>query len=168
MQLILYLYIQHQQFVSLSCRLDFVITSDNESEDNRKYTVEYSERLSHWPYLINRNKGDVEATTRGCSTYLIKSKHSTSFFWDLFSCKFLWRGIDLNCILIFTFPFSVTSLGHFEITTSTQEGMTLLKEQVQYQCPPVPGLIFFCRREVAFQRKHIFDNMKWHFKNQKI
>jgi hypothetical protein len=62
---------------------DFKILSDQGNNEDWKYTVEYTEKLSHWPYWTNTGLGNyhVRKTIRNMKYfYLVESTHKTCFF----------------------------------------------------------------------------------------
>lgn len=62
---------------------DFKILSDQGNNEDWKYTVEYSEKLSHWPHWTNIATGNyhVRKTIRNMKyLYLVESTHKTCFF----------------------------------------------------------------------------------------
>ena len=63
--------------------LDFKITADHGTLEDWKYTVEYSENLSHWPHWINKAVGHYHAKKiikDRKYVYVIESTHRTCFF----------------------------------------------------------------------------------------
>lgn len=62
--------------------LDFKITKDGGHFNHWKYSVEYQERLSHWPYWLNVAEADyvvrkLDADEQG--DYIVSSEHRTCF-----------------------------------------------------------------------------------------
>ncbi|XP_053676093.1 uncharacterized protein LOC128726315 [Anopheles nili] len=125
--------------------LHFRILADHGNQEHWKYTVEYRERLSHWPYSLNTAIGQYSVLrlpeTEG-GHYAVLSTHRTCFLGGLF------------CL---------NSKGAFKISRSNNSD-TLCEETVEYQCPFFFGS--FCRREVVFQRKAIMKNLVAHFQKK--
>ncbi|XP_058464654.1 uncharacterized protein LOC131438569 [Malaya genurostris] len=122
--------------------LDFKILADHGNLDHWKYSVEYRERLSHWPYTSNTAVGHYSVRKlpelEG-GQYSVASTHKTCFLLGLF------------CL---------NSKGDFKISYHNELD-TFCQETVLYQCPFLFGR--FCRREVEFQRTAIMDNLTKHF-----
>lgn len=62
---------------------DFKILSDHGNNEDWKYSVEYTETLSHWPYTTNINTGNfhVHKVIRNMKlVYVVESTHKTCFF----------------------------------------------------------------------------------------
>lgn len=71
-------------------RLDFKILSESGHLNDWKYTVEYTEHLSHWPHWINVAEADffvrkLKPTELG--DYLVASNHRTCFLGGLYCRK---------------------------------------------------------------------------------
>lgn len=63
--------------------LDFKILADHGNNEDWKYTVEYNEKLTYWPYWTNQGTGNyhVRKVIRDRKyLYLVESKHKTCFF----------------------------------------------------------------------------------------
>uniref|UniRef100_U5ES57 Putative conserved secreted protein n=1 Tax=Corethrella appendiculata TaxID=1370023 RepID=U5ES57_9DIPT len=123
--------------------LDFKITSDYGNYEHWKYHVEYTERLSHWPYYLNRATAlySIKQLPKEEGGYFsVASVHKTCFFLGLFCLK---------------------SKGEFRLSVINEKD-TYCVETVFYQCPLFFGQ--FCKREVEFQRKAIFTNLAQQFK----
>lgn len=63
--------------------LEFKVLSDHGNIDDWKYSVEYIEKLSHWPYFLNKATGNyhVKKVIRDRKyLYLVESTHKTCFF----------------------------------------------------------------------------------------
>ncbi|CAO1407568.1 unnamed protein product [Diamesa tonsa] len=121
--------------------LEFKITADHGNNDDWKYSVDYLEKLSHWPYWKNNAVAHYSVKSKdvdGKLNYIVDSKHKTCFF-----------GV-----------YCVKSTGSFLFTEINGKD-TLCTETVNYQCPPFVGS--FCRKEVEFQRKRIMFNLNHHF-----
>ncbi|XP_030749984.1 glutathione transferase omega-1-like isoform X2 [Sitophilus oryzae] len=67
---------------------DFVITEESGNYKHWKYTTEYVEKLSHWPYLPNYSTAhfEIKATTN-MDKYFINSYHRTCMFNGLYCRK---------------------------------------------------------------------------------
>ncbi|KAG5680407.1 hypothetical protein PVAND_009916 [Polypedilum vanderplanki] len=105
--------------------LDFKIIADHGNNEDWKYSVEYLEKLSHWPYWLNTNVGHfhVHKVIRDRKyVYLVESLHKTCFY-------------GLYCL---------KTIGEFQITDLNNED-TLCTETVKYQCPPLLG--WLCRNQ---------------------
>ncbi|XP_031631761.1 uncharacterized protein LOC116346011 [Contarinia nasturtii] len=121
--------------------LNFIVTKEEGHFNHWKYSIEYTERLSHWPYWINVAEADFVVKKllqdeRG--QYSVTSDHRTCFLGGLY------------CLY---------STGEFLFVTRGSD--TYVVETVNYQCPPFFGPV--CRREVEFQRKAIMQNLSVHF-----
>ena len=71
--------------------LDFKVIADQGTFDDWKYSVEYNEKLSHFPYWINKNHGHfaVKRFLRNRETvYVVSSNHKTCFILGLYCCKY--------------------------------------------------------------------------------
>ncbi|KAL5277743.1 hypothetical protein ACFFRR_002770 [Megaselia abdita] len=116
---------------------NFVITAESGNREHWKYSVLYTERLSHWPYWENKSTADFDVKRSSHledATFLVESLHKTCFFGGLYCLH---------------------SKGEFRF--NNVGGDTYANEVVQYQCPPFFGS--FCTREVVFQRKAIVHNL---------
>lgn len=73
------------------CSLNFRILSDNGHTHDWRYTVEYKERLSHWPYWLNTARASFVVIKSlpqvKPEIYSIQSTHETCFFKGLYCCK---------------------------------------------------------------------------------
>uniref|UniRef100_A0A8D8FD28 (northern house mosquito) hypothetical protein n=1 Tax=Culex pipiens TaxID=7175 RepID=A0A8D8FD28_CULPI len=123
--------------------LDFNIVKDHGNVHHWQYSVEYTERLSHWPYSKNVALGHFSVRklpeAEG-GQYSVASTHKTCFLLGLF------------CL---------NSEGEFKISYLNEHD-TYCQETVKYQCPFLLGR--FCRREVEYQRTAIMGNLQKHFK----
>ncbi|KAL9702019.1 hypothetical protein quinque_005460 [Culex quinquefasciatus] len=147
----LYNRMRHPSFVGLSVvlwitncmSLDFNIVKDHGNVHHWQYSVEYTERLSHWPYSKNVALGHFSVRklpeAEG-GQYSVASTHKTCFLLGLF------------CL---------NSEGEFKISYLNEHD-TYCQETVKYQCPFLFGR--FCRREVEYQRTAIMGNLQKHFK----
>ncbi|XP_017136054.1 uncharacterized protein LOC108151743 [Drosophila miranda] len=127
--------------------INFKILSDHGHAHDWRYTVEYTERLSHWPYWLNTAtaKYVVTKTKPGITpvAYGIQSTHETCFF-SGFYC--------------------LHSLSEFSFSASNED--TLALERIQYQCPPLLGSV--CRRELEYQRQAVMHNLTHIFSKLRI
>lgn len=115
---------------------EFKIIEESGNYSNWRYTTEYKEYLSHWPNLPNYAKAHIIVrTNKSNNKFYITSVHLTCFLND-FLC--------LNSESEFVF--------------TSQEKGTFCEEIITYECPVIFSL--FCKREVAFQRKAIINNLK--------
>lgn len=88
--------------------LEFKVLSDHGNIDDWKYTVEYLEKLSHWPYFLNKATGNyhVKKVIRDRKyLYLVESTHKTCFFGIYcgklhFRCGFRLPDIQLTNIFL--------------------------------------------------------------------
>ncbi|XP_050075629.1 uncharacterized protein LOC126563062 [Anopheles maculipalpis] len=127
--------------------LNFRVLADHGNFEHWKYSVEYDERLSHWPHTFNTAVGHYSVRKLPESEggqYSVASTHRTCFLMGLFC---------------------VNSKGEFKMSRIHLED-TYCEETVYYQCPFFFGR--FCRREVEFQRTAIMENLKQQFKKQKV
>ena len=63
--------------------LEFKITADHGNNDDWKYSVDYLEKLSHWPYWKNNAVAHYSVKSKfenGKMNYIVDSKHKTCFF----------------------------------------------------------------------------------------
>lgn len=63
--------------------LDFKILSDHGNYNDWKYSVEYLEKLSHWPHWDNKILGNFhvkKVTIDRKNVYLVESTHKTCFY----------------------------------------------------------------------------------------
>lgn len=63
--------------------LDFKILSDHGNNEDWKYTVEFLEKLSHWPYWENTINGNFhvrKVLKDSKNLYLVESTHKVCFF----------------------------------------------------------------------------------------
>lgn len=70
--------------------LDFKITKDDGHFNHWKYSVEYRERLSHWPYWLNVAEADYEVRKLDADEsgdYIVSSNHRTCFAAGLYCRK---------------------------------------------------------------------------------
>lgn len=67
---------------------DFIIIKESGNYDHWKYSVDYSERLSHWPYLANRALAHFQVkANHPQEVYFIHSTHQTCLFSGWYCCK---------------------------------------------------------------------------------
>ena len=69
-----------------NCRMEFNIISESGNMDHWKYSVEYTEKLSHLPSIGNSATGHYSIKPDGQS-YLISSEHNTCFLGSYFCGK---------------------------------------------------------------------------------
>lgn len=137
-------------------RTNFVITSESGNREHWKYSVLYTERLSHWPYWENKSTADfdVKRTSHNTdATFTVESLHRTCFLGGLYCRKYILGGAFGEFCKINIF--SVHSRGEFRFNNVGDD--TYANEVVEYECPPFFGS--FCTREVVFQRKAIVHNL---------
>ncbi|CAG9860606.1 unnamed protein product [Phyllotreta striolata] len=121
--------------------ISFNILKESGNYEHWKYTTEYYEKLSHWPYLPNYSVAhfNVKASPKK-DVYFINSVHQTCLFMGYYC---------LNSESEFKFYHSNSSKG------------ALCEEFVRYECPFI--LSSFCRREVQYQRNAIMNNLSKKF-----
>ncbi|ERL88221.1 uncharacterized protein LOC109544903 isoform X1 [Dendroctonus ponderosae] len=118
--------------------IDFTVTDESGTYDHWKYSVQYSENLSHWPHLSNHAIAHFQVRTNDeKDVYFIHSNHRTCLFMGLY------------CL---------DSESEFKFFQPKQFSGATCEETVFYQCPMF--LSYFCKREVAFQRNAIMSNLK--------
>ncbi|KYB28784.1 uncharacterized protein LOC659949 isoform X2 [Tribolium castaneum] len=124
--------------------IDFTILAESGNYDHWKYSTQYSEFLSHWPYLRNVAVAHFEVKAKPKENiYLINSVHKTC--------------------LLFGF-FCLDSESEFKFSQNDTLKGALCEENISYQCPAI--MSSFCRREVLFQRTAIMNNLKMHFRKK--
>ncbi|XP_023301647.2 uncharacterized protein LOC111683776 [Lucilia cuprina] len=118
--------------------LNFRILSDSGHTHDWRYTVEYTERLSHWPYWLNTARANyivVKSLPQvNPEVYSIKSNHETCFFKGLYCLH-----------------------AESEFNFAAQAGNTYCSEKIRYECPPFLSLA--CKRELEYQRKAVMHNL---------
>ncbi|XP_032665622.1 uncharacterized protein LOC116841604 [Odontomachus brunneus] len=117
---------------------DFSVIAESGNYDHWKYTVRYTEHLSHLPIIRNVAYGQY-AVRPDNDGYVISSKHRTCFF------------LDLGCL---------ESVSKFRFDVDGEKDTKCI-ETVQYECPI--ALSFLCYMEVMYQRKEIMKRLKWEF-----
>ncbi|XP_014216910.1 uncharacterized protein LOC106645534 [Copidosoma floridanum] len=116
---------------------EFDIIDESGNYDHWKYSVKYTERLSHFPIVQNTAHGHYSVKPKAVG-FVIESKHRTCFLMGM-SC--------LNSYSEFIF---------------VPEGKsTKCIEKIDYECPLIFSSI--CRKEVTFQRQEIMKNLQSHF-----
>ncbi|XP_066583461.1 uncharacterized protein [Prorops nasuta] len=117
---------------------DFDIIAESGNYDHWKYSVKYTEHLSHLPIIRNTAHGHY-AVREDNKGYVISSKHRTCFYSGL-SC--------LDSVSQFRFD---------------KDGVSDTKciETVQYECPI--AFSFLCYKEIMYQRKEIMNRLKLEF-----
>ncbi|KAF5288046.1 hypothetical protein FQR65_LT12096 [Abscondita terminalis] len=120
--------------------VDFNILSDTGNYQHWKYSTEYTEHLSHWPYLKNTALAHYNVKTGPHNVYYIISNHNTCMLEGLLCLE---------------------SESEFKFSLNDGVYGARCTETVRYQCP----FLFapFCRREVKYQRASIFHNLMIHF-----
>nr|XP_023018906.1 uncharacterized protein LOC111507783 [Leptinotarsa decemlineata] len=126
--------------------IDFNLLDESGDYGHWKYSLEYSEKLSHWPHSFNTAVAhfNIKASPKKDS-YFIHSTHKTCLLFGLYC---------LNSVSEFKFSHGNSSKG------------ASCEENIQYQCPTV--LSSFCRREVVYQRKAIMNNLFKKFDGRKF
>ncbi|XP_030373258.1 uncharacterized protein LOC115623178 [Scaptodrosophila lebanonensis] len=118
--------------------INFKILSDHGHAHDWRYTVEYNERLSHWPYWLNTITAKYVVTKSLPDAnpvfFSISSKHESCFFKGIYC---------LHAISEFFFK--------------PDGSNTYANEKIKYQCPPLLGSV--CRRELEFQRRAVMHNL---------
>ncbi|KAH8239958.1 hypothetical protein KR032_009823, partial [Drosophila birchii] len=147
--------------------INFKILADHGHAHDWRYTVEYTERLSHWPHWINTARANyvVTKTMPGVTpvAYAIQSTHETCFFSGFYCCELeRTKYIKPNLITILSI-FVVQS--HSDFIFKNSNGDTYAQENIQYQCPPLLGNM--CRRELEFQRQAVMHNLTHIFSKQR-
>lgn len=117
---------------------EFNIVKESGNYDHWKYSVEYTEHLSHIPIIRNIALGHY-AVRPEKDGYVITSKHHTCFFLN-FGC--------LETVSQFRFD-------------KDEEKNTKYLETVQYECPIAFSPL--CYREVMYQREEIMKGIKREF-----
>lgn len=117
---------------------EFNVIAESGNYDHWKYSVQYTEHLSHLPIIRNVAHGHY-AVREDKHGYLITSKHHTCFFSN-FGC--------LNTVSQFRFE---------------RDGPNDTKciETVQYECPLAFSML--CYKEVMYQREEIMKRLKLQF-----
>lgn len=116
---------------------DFNIIAESGNYEHWKYSVKYSEHLSHIPMIKNTAHGHFAVKPED-SGFSINSEHRTCFLTN-FDC--------------------VNSVSQFKFQALGNDTKCL--EIVEYECP----LLFssFCYKEVMYQREAIMKNLQTHF-----
>ncbi|XP_063231573.1 uncharacterized protein LOC134536009 [Bacillus rossius redtenbacheri] len=117
--------------------LDFDILSESGNYDHWRYSAQYTEFLSHLPFVHNTAQAHFSVRPSG-DAYVIQSTHTTCFAAQLYCLK-----------------------SSSEFWFSPTGGGTNCTERVTYECPLLLGPL--CRSEVMYQRTHVMDNLKKHF-----
>jgi len=116
---------------------DFNIIAESGNYDHWKYSVEYTEHLSHITAIQNTAQGHYSIRPDG-EGFLISSEHRTCFL-SSFAC--------------------VDSLSEFRFHRIGKD--TKCVESVQYECPL--AFAFLCHKEVIYQRQKIMKGLEQHF-----
>ncbi|XP_018394580.1 PREDICTED: uncharacterized protein LOC108773318 [Cyphomyrmex costatus] len=117
---------------------DFTVLDEGGNYDHWKYSVRYTEHLSHLPMIRNVAHGHY-AVKPDNNGYVINSRHLTCFF------------LDFGCL---------ESISQFRYEVDGTEDTRCI-ETVQYECPIVFSLL--CHKEVMYQRKEILKRLKSEF-----
>ncbi|KYN43530.1 hypothetical protein ALC56_01791 [Trachymyrmex septentrionalis] len=117
---------------------DFNVLDEGGNYDHWKYSVRYTEHLSHLPMIRNVAHGyyAVKPDNHG---YVISSRHLTCFF------------LDFGCL---------ESISQFRFEVHGVEDTRCI-ETVQYECPIAFSPL--CHREVMYQREEILKRLKSEF-----
>ncbi|ALC44286.1 CG6310 [Drosophila busckii] len=123
--------------------LSFKILDDQGHAHDWRYTVQYTERLAHWPHWLNTAKAKFVVTKTLPNVqppaWAIQSSHETCFFGGMYCLR---------------------SLSEFKFSAMGSD--TYAHEKIQYQCPPFLGRA--CRSELEFQRRAVMHNLTHIFK----
>ncbi|XP_034187343.2 uncharacterized protein LOC117607583 [Osmia lignaria lignaria] len=122
---------------------DFNIIAESGNYDHWKYSVEYTEHLSHIPIIRNVAQGHY-AIRQDNNGYLITSKHHTCFF------------LKFGCL---------ESISQFRFDRDGSND-TKCMETVQYECPIAFSTL--CYKEVMYQREEIMKRLEQQFSTNKI
>uniref|UniRef100_A0A1I8MYK3 Uncharacterized protein n=1 Tax=Musca domestica TaxID=7370 RepID=A0A1I8MYK3_MUSDO len=118
--------------------LNFKILSDGGNTHDFRYTVEYTERLNHWPYWLNTARANFKVVKSMPNIepqiYSIESQHETCFFKGLYCLH-----------------------ADSEASFVARDNDTYCTEKIRYECPPFLGAA--CKRELEFQRKAVIHNL---------
>ncbi|XP_066148295.1 uncharacterized protein [Euwallacea fornicatus] len=120
---------------------EFTITEESGNYEHWKYSVEYAENLSHWPYLANH------ATAH----FQVRSNLKTDFY--------VIQSVHKTCLFLGTY--CLESESEFKFSRSNLANGSICQENVEYECPAF--LSAFCKREVRFQREAIMTNLQRKF-----
>lgn len=121
---------------------DFNVIAESGNYDHWKYSVEYTEHLSHIPIIRNIAHGHY-AVRPDKTGYIITSKHHTCFF-PSFGC--------------------LESVSQLRFDKDGEKDTRYI-ETVQYECPIAFSPL--CYREVMYQRKEIMTGLKLEFAMKK-
>lgn len=92
--------------------LDFKITKDDGHFNHWLYSVEYRERLSHWPYWLNVAEADYEVRKLNddeVGDYIVSSEHRTCFAAGIY-CRECMDKNNSPASLLQTFNFTIFPL----------------------------------------------------------
>ncbi|XP_033231126.1 uncharacterized protein LOC117182180 [Belonocnema kinseyi] len=112
---------------------DWDIISESGNYDHWKYSVQYTEHLSHIPIIKNTAHAHFAVKPEG-KGFSINSEHRTCFF------------SNIGC---------VDSVSQFKFHGIGDDTKCL--ENVQYECPVLFTLL--CYKEVMYQREEIMKNL---------
>ncbi|KAL1517804.1 hypothetical protein ABEB36_001527 [Hypothenemus hampei] len=119
---------------------DFTIVAESGNYNHWKYSVDYTENLSHWPYTANHATGHFQVKSGVKDNFYITSVHRTCFLNGLY------------CL---------DSESEFKFSKSNSTNGCVCEETVLYECPAF--LSSFCKQEVVFQRNAIMKNLHKRF-----
>uniref|UniRef100_A0A1B6IVS3 Uncharacterized protein n=2 Tax=Homalodisca liturata TaxID=320908 RepID=A0A1B6IVS3_9HEMI len=114
---------------------EFSIEAESGNYDHWKYTVHYTEFLSHLPSIENYAVAHYQVKPLSKTSYIIQSTHRTCLYTS-FAC--------VDSVSSFTFE--------------QQGDSTLCIEDVTYECPVIFSK--FCEKEVWYQRREIMKNLQ--------
>ncbi|XP_020283358.1 uncharacterized protein LOC109854561 [Pseudomyrmex gracilis] len=117
---------------------DFFVITESGNYDHWKYSVEYTEHLSHLPMIRNVAHGHyaVRPDDKG---YVISSKHRTCFVFGFYCLE---------------------SVSQFRFDVDAMKDTKCI-ETVQYECPVAFSIL--CYKEVMYQREEIMKRLKSEF-----
>ncbi|EFN80057.1 uncharacterized protein LOC105187157 [Harpegnathos saltator] len=122
---------------------DFSVIAESGNYDHWRYTVRYTEHLSHLPMIRNTAYGQY-AVKPDNDGYVISSKHRTCFF------------LDFGCL---------ESISQFRFDVDGTKDTKCI-ETVQYECPIAFSSL--CYKEVVYQREEIMKRLKLEFEMAKM
>lgn len=117
---------------------DFNVIDEGGNYEHWKYSVQYTEHLSHLPMIRNVAHGHY-AVKPDNNGYVISSRHRTCFFFNFYCLE---------------------SVSQFRFDADGVEDTKCI-ETVQYECPIAFSPL--CRREVMYQREEILKRLKLEF-----
>lgn len=74
-------------------RQSFTVIEDGSNTHHWRYGVEYTERLSHWPYWLNKSTAFVSVKhivkdRKSPEEFVVESVHQTCFLGGFYCCKY--------------------------------------------------------------------------------